>query len=443
MRKNRWLQLGIILFIAVNLFLVLQDDEMKIDRISYVNDWSASFTADLKNEMYKPVVLSAANEEQIYFDRSKGIFQEFLVSEGDEVTEGTGLYTYRVENYYETEADFLQQIERVNGEIEALESAISQIENYAIPSNEFNPSSSVLITEEDIFVEIPESQLEAEFMKEQYLVEKEHELTAKNLELTSLENQLSELRSTGDMLTVESPYAGIIKHISTELADPLIIIESVELQASGNLTEVERTEVKEGMPAVLQLEKSAVMLEGVVDSLAHSPASLEVDEESNYKFTATFTEGLEDEETDEDTDTNEDEETDEDTDTNEDKETDEDTETDVELLPGYHGTLMITLEESIGAVAIFENAFIDHGVWQMNNDGTLQRREIETGLFDDHQVEIINGLESGVNVAAGPVKQLRNGATFITPIQWRELNRGSLSPDRPEWKSFVSGILSR
>ncbi|MCF3943949.1 efflux RND transporter periplasmic adaptor subunit [Oceanobacillus alkalisoli] len=429
MRKNRFIQLGILVFIALNLLLVYLDDEARVDRVSYVNKWSESVTADLKKELYKPVVLEAADEEEIYFDRTEGVFQQFLVAVGEEVTPGSSLFTYRVENYYETESDLLQQMERVQGEMAAIEQAISQMEAYHIPADEFNPASSVLITEEDIFVELPESPVEAELMKEQFIAEKEQELAAKTTELTTVENQLSELRDTGDMITYESPFAGKIKQISTDLGNPLIVIESTDLHATGDLSEAERLEVETGMPAILQLEETDVLLEGSVDSLDDSPVELDVEKESIYPFTANFPE-----------DTPEEDEEGEETETE--KETGAEMES--ELLPGYHGTLTITLEESMNATTIFDGALLNGGVWQMTSAGKLEQKAVETGLYEDNQFEITSGLEVDTSLAEGPVRQLREGATYITPLKWRQVTKESFHMKENDWlQPFVSGLLSR
>lgn len=427
MRRSHFIQLGILVFIAVNLLLVYLDDEARVDRVSYVNKWSESVTADLKRELYKPVVLAAADEEEIYFDRTEGIFQQFLVSVGEEVTPGSSLFTFRVENYYETESDLLQELERVQGEITATEQAISQMKAYQIPANEFNPSSSVLITEEDIFVELPESPVEAELMKEQFIAEKEQELAAKTIELTTLENQLAELRDTGDMITYESPFGGKIKHISTDLSNPLIVIESTELHATGDLSEAERLEVEEGMNAVLQLEETDVLLEGTVELLGDSPAELNVEKESIYPFSASFQEDTLEEDI-------EDEET----------EAEAETEIEAELLPGYHGTLAITLEESLGATTIFEDALLNGSVWQMTSAGRLEQKAVETGLYEDQKFEINSGLDVASTLAEAPVRQLREGASYITPLKWKQVMKESFHMKGNNWlQPFVSGLLAR
>ena len=426
MRNERWIQLGIILFIGINFFLVYNDDEGKVDRVSYVNSWSKSFTTDMKQELIKPVVLTPIEEEPIYFDKSQGIFQEFLVSQGDEVAVGDGLFTYQVHSYYETQADISSQLERVNGELTAIEQAISQIEQYQVPENEFNSSRSVRITEEEIAVDLPDTSIDAQLMKEQYLVEKEKELAQKTFEKNTFENQLAELQETGDTITYESPYAGKVNHVSVELNDPLIQIEGMELRAIGELSENERTQVKEGMTAELQLEEARALLSGTVEELSDSPTDLKVEGESIYPFSVTFVEE-ETEEVDQET-----------------EEVEEEEELDTELLPGYHGNLAITLEEANGTTAIFEEALASQSVWKMTTDGLLLKESVETGMYEDNQYEITSGVATDELVAEGSKNQLRNGAYFITPIQWKQLTGEAVIFKKSEWKKpLISGLLSR
>src|SRR5690625_5255931 len=116
-RWRRIIQLGIVVFIGVNFLLVYADGEDRVARISYIKDWSIAFQADMREELHTPVVFGYENEEHIYFDTSEGSFQEFLVEEEEEISVGTPLFSYQVDNYYEAEADLLQEIEKINGEI--------------------------------------------------------------------------------------------------------------------------------------------------------------------------------------------------------------------------------------------------------------------------------------------------------------------------------------
>src|SRR5699024_5167889 len=75
---------------------------------------------------------------------------------------------------------------------------------------------------------------QAELIKEQYITEKEKELAQKEAELNSVESQLSELTSTGETVTVESPFEGIVTDVSETLEDPLLTIQSDDLIIKGD-----------------------------------------------------------------------------------------------------------------------------------------------------------------------------------------------------------------
>ena len=412
MKRNRLIIIGAIVFICLNILLIFIDDDGKVDRVSYINSWSKSFAADMKEELEKPVVLANTEEEPVFFDKSQGVFQEFLVNEGDEVAAGDGLFTYQVHNYFETEANLVTQIEKANGEIAAIEQAISQMKRYTIPGNEFDPASSVLITEEDIFVELPDSSIDAQLMKEQFLLEKENELAQKQAEAEAFEGQLEELRTTGDTLTFESPYTGKVNHVSNELTDPIIKIAGLELRAAGNLSEAERLKVETGMLAELTLNEAEVKLSGTVDSLADSPEEgADIDKQSIYPFSAQF---------------------------------EPEDESEIELLPGYHGLLSITLKEVNGTTAIKEAALIDKAVWKMDQSGLLLKQPVEVGMHEEKQFEIRQGIDAGELIALAPKKRLRDGSDFITPIKWKQLTADAVKWKEADWKKpFISGLLSR
>ncbi|WP_060681693.1 efflux RND transporter periplasmic adaptor subunit [Virgibacillus halodenitrificans] len=207
MRRRRFILAGIIIFIGVNYLLLFLDKEQKVDRLAYVSEWLPAFQTDMKEEINKPGVLSPMQENHLYFSEETGEFQEFLMEEGVEVQVGDPLYTYRVTNYYETVAELEQQQRKLTGEVQAVEGAISDMNRYQIPRS--TQGTATADTEQPtIQIELPENPVEAAMMKDQYLIEKKKELAAKEAELSSIEAQLNELESTGDTITVESPYEG-------------------------------------------------------------------------------------------------------------------------------------------------------------------------------------------------------------------------------------------
>lgn len=410
MKIKRIVQLLMALFIGINFLLVYLDDEGKVERTAYVNDWSQSFETDMAEKMHKPGVLTAASEEQLYFDESLGSFQAFLVEEGSLVNAGDPIYTYLVDNYYETEINLMNEVDRINGEIAAIEDAISQITTYEVPSSgEGSGSPSAFsLTEEGLEVEFPQSSAEAELIKEQYLVEKQKELTQKQAQLTSAESQLNGLRSSGDTVTVESPYDGRVSGINTALENPVVTIESIELVAAGELTESERVQMEQGLMAEVSVHEVDGELAGTVQEVNDKPDSVKIEGESMYPFRIAFEENAEVE----------------------------------QLLPGYHTDIAITMEESLGATAVYEEAIHDKSIWRMTNDGRLVKQNVEMGLDVDGKIEIVEGVETGEWVAVEPPSLFHDNADFITPLQVSGIGRGSFSYSN--WaENFVAGLLSR
>lgn len=437
----------IMVFIGVNFLLVYLDDEGKIERTAYISKWSESFEADMAEKMYKEGVLTAAGEEQVYFDEKLGTFQEFLVDEGSMVNAGDSLYTYTVDNYYEAEADLRAESGQISGEIAAIETAISQMEMYFVPMNMTETPSAFTLTEDQLEVEFPQTSIEADLLKEQYLVEKEKELSQKRAQLAAVEAQLTELQASGDTITVQSPYAGRISNLNETLDHPVITIEETDLVAIGELTEQERKQMQEGLAAEVEVQEMSTQLEGAVQEVGEKPASIKVDGESMYPFTISFTE-TNDSETDEaeageSADPEETESLDEIGSTDEMANTEGTDETE-KLLPGYHADLAITMEESPGATVLYEEAVFADSVWKMTGEGKLVEQGIETGLMVDSMVEIVEGVEVGDWVAVEPPSLFHHEANFITPLRWRQLTRDSFANTENTWTENIwSGLLSR
>lgn len=414
MMRRRLIQLGIVLFIGVNFLLVYLDDDGKVERKSYINDWSEAFTADMKEQLHKSGVMASVGEEFVYFDKNLGQFQEFLTEEGAYVNLGDPLYSYKVNSFYESQIRLSNEVQRLRGEVTAIESAISQMKQYPIPSSSAQDSQSVDIDEQEIKIkfDLPGDTTEAEVIKEQYIVEKEKELAQKQSALKSVESQLAELQTNGDTITVNSSYEGRITSLNATLADPIISIEKAELHAEGALIESERTEVEQGFPVEVMIDEKKVVLEGVIDKISESPEELAIEGESVYPFNVSFPEESEIEKMD-------------------------------ELLPGYHADLAITMKESPNATALFENALFAGSVWKMTSEGKVIKQAAETGIYMDEMYEITKGVKKGEWVAEQSDSQFRSGAAFITPVKVKDVPWKNLKKDKNKGENVITGILSR
>lgn len=409
MKRGRLIVFSIILFIGVNGLLVYLDDNGTVERKSYVNEWSEVFKTNLYEKTNKPGVLTATAVNDVYFDKSLGSFQAFLVKKGIQVNQGDELYTYRVHDYYETKTYLTNELARINEEISAIETAISKISSYRISStstsiNEDNSETT------DIIIP-PQPPIEAEYMQEQYLTEKEKELSRMEAKEESLQSQLTELESGGETITVESPFQGKVTVVSEELGDPIISIVSSTLHVVGELTEQERTIIKKDMPVEISIKESNSTLKGTITSVSDLPNEVDLYDNSEYPFSVSFAE-------------------------------DEKIES---LLPGYHASLTITTDKSKDATALFEDAIFGGFIWKMAADGKLHKRNIETDMEMASMQEITKGAKPGNWVAKIPHSQFRSGATFVTPLKWSQVRWSDLfNYDKKNWNRYVvMGLLSR
>ncbi|MYL43713.1 efflux RND transporter periplasmic adaptor subunit [Virgibacillus salexigens] len=459
--KKRFLQAAVILFIGLNFILVYIDKEEKVDRIAYISEWSKAFQTDLEENLHTSGVLTAVDENYVYFDEQAGSFAEFLVEKGDQVTNGDPLFSYTVDNYYEAESQLLQAITQLEGEITAIQQAISQMNAVQIPQTNTEAPPSLEITEEEIQVEFPQDPIQAAIVKEQYLVEKEKELAQKNAALTSMEDQLTELQSTGDTITVESPYSGSVAAISPELKDPIMIIESQELQAEGELSEQDRAAIETGQPVEIEVVEKDIHLQGTIEQVSDKPKDTPtVNDASIYPFIVSLQDDGHDSGTAEAT-LPSDESADEtvptegrDTQDNQtdlpEKEVDKENNVDQQLpektnlLPGYHTRLVITTKSSMQATALFEEMVHQNTVWKMTNEGKIMEQQIESGILMNKMLEITSGVQPNEWVAGNPESQLRNQAAFITPLKWGNGFRSTINPKEIKWyEPLLTGLVSR
>ncbi|PKR77840.1 HlyD family secretion protein [Halalkalibacillus sediminis] len=409
--RKRWMMVIAVLVVGINSLLLFFDTEGKVDRISYVNEWVHAEEADMAEKLYKFGVLDAVEDNHVYYNESLGEFQEFLIDEGEEVSAGDPLFTYNVADFYETFNTLNSDSQRLDGEIDAIEDAITEMERYRVPDSGGVSNSTFSLDEEGLEIDLAESTTEAEFMREQYLIEKEKELAQKEAQLSSVESQLSELENTGDTITVESSYDGIVKNVSYDLGAPLVTIESSELEVVGELTEEERTRVEEGMDVEMTLGEQDVLVEGTIVFLSKTPKENSIDEERVYPFAIS----VDGEELGEN-----------------------------EMLAGYHSNMTITLLDSPETVVLHEDVVFMNRVWKMNEEGLMIQKPIDRGIKMQELVEIAEGIEVGDIIAKSPEDEFRDEAPFITKLQSDDLTRDAIKDERSNWKEFlVTGLISR
>ncbi|MGP4073284.1 efflux RND transporter periplasmic adaptor subunit [Piscibacillus sp. B03] len=401
MKKKRILII-LLLFLAMNFILVYLDDGEKVDRITYVDEWTETRVMDLRENLVQNGVLTHVEENRIYFDKQQGNFQSFMVEKGDAVEVGDPLYTYAVTDYNQTFRTLTNEIDRLEDEINALESIITEIDSYGFPLQDDTIEISLNDGEDELSIPV-EGQLETEYQKQQFVLQKTSELAEKEAQLSSLENQMSDLESTGDTITVESPSAGIISQLSVSLDDPLMTISSEELHAYGELTEEQRQLVEEEMVTEVMTDTELGDLPGAVTYVSDVPEENQLEDSSHYPINVTFDgefqEGI--------------------------------------LKPGYHVGLDITLKESLDAIALEQDKIFDGTIWKMTEDGTLINAVVTTGIQEHQWVEIVEGAQAGDAVAYDPEERFRDDTTFITALDLPALTWYFMHPENIDWKRYM------
>jgi len=86
----------------------------------------------------------------------------------------------------------------------------------------------------------------------------------------------------------------------------------------------------------------------------------------------------------------------------------------LELAPGMYATVTVTLEQRRGALSVPVHAVAGATVLAVGRDGTIERREVRTGLETPERVEVLSGLREGELVVVGARSLLRPGDK-VTP----------------------------
>ncbi|WP_345242236.1 hypothetical protein [Pontibacillus salipaludis] len=420
------------LLVMANIILVvLSEDE--VERKSYISKWDTPFTADLENAIAEEGVFQPSSEEHVYFDKDLGSFKQFLVEEGEEVELGDPLFEYVIRDYWGTVTQLESQISGLEEEVEALEDYVDDVEDIEVPDTE-EPDARAFA--------------DAEVNKDHAEAEAEKELALKEAQLEALEDQLDEIEEYGQVIEVSSLVNGTVKELDHTLEDPAVTIaRSDQLILAGDIDEQNRVDIQEGMKARGTIEKLEQSWEGQVGAADEFPieGSSELGD-SSYPYVVEVNESIDG------------------------------------VLPGYHSTVYLTVEEVQDAITVYQNwihlpidgmeDFVsdqkledevleeeseevqedgpDDGeeveqveeevvvegpyAWVMNDLGLVEKRYLSLGMDEYNLQEVQEGLTLEEWVADEPNEEFYEGTSFLT----------SLEAERIHWtdvKSLDKGVM--
>ncbi|MBM7585308.1 HlyD family secretion protein [Bacillus pakistanensis] len=396
------------IFVSINIFLIEKADS-KIQRISYIDEWSQAKQKDLKKTIEKQGVVGSSEEHSVYFHEENGIFQKFLVGEGDTVEEGTPLFEYKAENIEEQKVALQAEIDQIEDEINSLEDYISNLEKM---KSSVKPTPSLIIDKDTDKEKQSYNTLGIEYSIDQNIYNSELEISRLESRQSNLEEQLSSLSSLSETVTVKSEISGIVKDISKDLGNPIVTISSDTPIVNSNLTEKETTQVKEGLNAKVFTDVQDKSIQGEVLKISPLPEKeVNLDEESLYPIQIKLNDAKQN------------------------------------LMNGYHVSVSIITEEVKDVLALPIEYISKSGdkpyVWVINSSGEIEKRELSLGIKANGQHEIKKGLKLGDTIIEKPYQVSESGSRFITPLDPDVVNKKNMNKvDKPiVLENLLLGIL--
>ncbi len=388
------------LFMIGNLYLIYKKDS-EIKRISYVDTWTTVREQNLVESKTDEGLITPIEEEYIYYEENTGDFAAFLVKEGDQVEENTPIIELSSVNIDAAIAQKELEITRLEDDIEALEDNIASLDDLLSDiersTTEENESSNTIMA----------NSLEIE------IYEKELQVSRLEAELDKQETALASIDESLSSLTINSKIAGIIKEIRHDLNNPIVTITSNDLQVEATLTEKELSSFEEGMKVVISSGLHKDKLEGTISSISILPKNEPKEKkETQYSYIIQLNEQPS------------------------------------STIPlGSNVDLKIITNEINDALTVSTKSIQEKGtksyVYVMTGNGTIERRQIETGLQLNHVKEIKTNVEEGEKVVLTS-NTLKNKTKFYTSLQPKKLKKRDFKDmgKRKALKTALKGFVS-
>ncbi|MDZ5711274.1 hypothetical protein [Jeotgalibacillus haloalkalitolerans] len=420
--RSKWLiSVLAAIFVGVNLFLIKQD-LLLVDRTSIVHDQKTAQSETVEEIMVKNGVVQTAVEETVYFSEQLGMFTQFLVEEGDEVSPGTPLYEYTVTDLEEQRLAFESEIEQLDSEIAAVESYITELETIerqiasssssssanASPSSSINDDQLLITVELEIGIDVSDATVaQTRSLINQQIGEQEAEVERLEAEREKFESLADGLLNS-PVVTVASEYEGQIASLAEDVSHPLITIYTDSLASHTKLTDEEAKLVLEGMQTRTTSPVAESISEGTVSSNPLMP-----DQEPQLSDKSTYP-------------------------------------VNIDLLTaddnwfvGQHVVNEIILDTAPNAVTMPVIGLDESKIYVLNELGLVEPRIVNLGILDGDRQQIAGGLEAGEWVTVDPEQIERNGMPYITPMRINRLTFDNLgyTDERMNWKYVLLGVL--
>ncbi|MBM4761494.1 hypothetical protein [Bacillus sp. B15-48] len=260
-----------LLFVGANVLLTIHIDS-KVDRTSYISQWTKAGTEDLVETLETEGVIIPAAEHPVYYHPEQGGFAGFLVGQGDEVQVGTPLFEY---SSAQRDADR----QRLQSEKDTLRREVSLIDEQIRQLEYVRNVSTIAVDDED-----SSSDKIVEITIEKEIYDKEREQRRLLEEIDEYDDRIAALNA-GREIDVTSDVSGTVKTIQYDLTNPVITIASDTPVVSGAFTETDLAKVKPGMEVSISSDLLGRRVSGNLTKIARYPnAEPSIGVESAFPF---------------------------------------------------------------------------------------------------------------------------------------------------------------
>lgn len=397
-----------LLFVSINLFFILKSDS-KVERLTYLQSWQSVKQEDITKTLQTTGIIQPFEEYPIYFHDKNATFHSFHVNKGDEISEGTPLFDYTVDNVG-------AEKNRLQAEKDKLQSKIMSLEDYL---QKLSQSKSTFEKNMDL-EEDKQNRSILTFSVDQDMYAKELEMNLLQSEIHILDEKITELDQFLLDQTIKSDYAGTVKDINYDLTNPIMTIHSSIPIVQGILTEKDVTKIETGMKTYISFSSQKGTHEGEVSHIQPFPKNeATIDQPSEYPFTISFI-----------------------------GEEEEGQEKHLPTFPiGTHANIRVVLEEANGALTVPTTSIVkekkESFIYVITNKGTLKKQQVETGLNVNGRQAIVNGVEKGDLLVAHPANVTDEDTRFFTPIKTANLKKQTFNDltKKQKLKYIVYGLL--
>ncbi|MEH7492730.1 efflux RND transporter periplasmic adaptor subunit [Neobacillus niacini] len=399
MKKKVWIWVavivGVLLIASTGTYLYAKTGTETVSNDSGVMSISVQKVSE--QELVESILVTGKivpeSEQKVFLEPEKGEISEFKVAENQAVKAGDPLLIYDSSKIDSELNRAVREKELLQSRGKTEQSQISDItKRLADTKKKFETQGTEteeeaaegLLTQEDV------NQLANE------KIQQEMQYESTKSEITSAEDRIKELNAQKNEMTIVSKMDGIIVRINQNVAnteagaaEPVIhIISSQPYKVIGSMSEFDTVKIKEGQPVIIRPKVFKDReWNGAVESVSQFPNADGGGGEgfeggggagnvTMYPFKVVITDDTS------------------------------------ELRQGFHVSLEIKAGDSTKKIAIPHPALMDEAgikIVYVLKDGTLERREVQTGVMNDAFIEVTSGVTPGELVVLTPTGEMHDG----------------------------------